>query len=32
VRSLLVPALARDIGAVAWWPGRPGRRTGTGQG
>lgn len=22
VRSLLVPALARDIGAVAWWPGR----------
>ncbi|MER7965725.1 MMPL family transporter [Streptomyces ardesiacus] len=31
VRSLLVPALARDIGAVAWWPGRLGRRTGTGQ-
>ncbi|MFE5604016.1 MMPL family transporter [Streptomyces coelicoflavus] len=28
VRSLLVPALARDIGAVAWWPGRLGRRTG----
>ncbi|MFI8946214.1 MMPL family transporter [Streptomyces sp. NPDC053750] len=27
VRSLLVPALARDIGAVAWWPGRLGRRT-----
>ncbi|MFC8858523.1 MMPL family transporter [Streptomyces sp. NPDC057144] len=32
VRSLLVPALARDIGAVAWWPGRLGRRTGTGRG
>ncbi|MGN3954069.1 MMPL family transporter [Streptomyces sp. WAC8370] len=31
VRSLLVPALARDIGAVAWWPGRLGRRTGMGQ-
>ncbi|MEU0224619.1 MMPL family transporter [Streptomyces sp. NPDC006284] len=34
VRSLLVPALARDIGAVAWWPGRlsreePGGRSGT---
>ncbi|MFG2679911.1 MMPL family transporter [Streptomyces sp. NPDC048392] len=27
VRSLLVPALARDIGTVAWWPGRPGRRS-----
>ncbi|MGQ4442642.1 MMPL family transporter, partial [Streptomyces violaceoruber] len=27
VRSLLVPALARDIGAVAWWPGRLGHRT-----
>ncbi len=27
VRSLLVPALARDIGAVAWWPSRLGRRT-----
>ncbi|MET9776977.1 MMPL family transporter [Streptomyces sp. NPDC006367] len=26
VRSLLVPALARDIGDVAWWPGRPGHR------
>ncbi|MEU6282773.1 MMPL family transporter [Streptomyces sp. NPDC047028] len=26
VRSLLVPALARDIGAVAWWPGRLGDR------
>ncbi|MET8482378.1 MMPL family transporter [Streptomyces tendae] len=26
VRSLLVPALARDIGAVAWWPGRLGHR------
>jgi RND superfamily putative drug exporter len=26
VRSLLVPGLARDIGAVAWWPGRLGRR------
>ncbi|MET7289357.1 MMPL family transporter [Streptomyces sp. NPDC005573] len=22
VRSLLVPALVRDIGALAWWPGR----------
>ncbi|MEH0448347.1 MMPL family transporter [Streptomyces sp. B21-101] len=22
VRSLLVPALVRDIGARAWWPGR----------
>ncbi|MFK4148816.1 MMPL family transporter [Streptomyces sp. NPDC004065] len=22
VRSLLVPALVRDMGAVAWWPGR----------
>lgn len=31
VRSLLVPALVRDIGARAWWPGRLGRdRTGTG--
>ncbi|WP_069772142.1 MMPL family transporter [Streptomyces sp. LUP30] len=31
VRSLLVPALVRDIGAPAWWPGRLGRdRTGTG--
>ncbi|MFE0809256.1 MMPL family transporter [Streptomyces sp. NPDC058794] len=26
VRSLLVPALARDIGAVAWWPSSLGRR------
>ncbi len=26
VRSLLVPALARDIGGVLWWPGRLGRR------
>lgn len=26
VRSLLVPALARDIGAAAWWPGRLGGR------
>ncbi|WP_435253085.1 MMPL family transporter [Streptomyces tendae] len=26
VRSLLVPALARDIGVVAWWPGRLGHR------
>ncbi|MEU5140434.1 MMPL family transporter [Streptomyces sp. NPDC021139] len=26
VRSLLVPALARDLGAVAWWPGRLGHR------
>ncbi|MGW6920497.1 MMPL family transporter [Streptomyces sp. NPDC054950] len=25
VRSLLVPALVRDIGAPAWWPGRLGR-------
>ncbi|MCQ9130405.1 MMPL family transporter [Streptomyces hilarionis] len=25
VRSLLVPALVRDIGARAWWPGRLGR-------
>ncbi|GAA2458432.1 MMPL family transporter [Streptomyces glaucus] len=25
VRSLLVPALIRDLGAVAWWPGRIGR-------
>ncbi|WP_030185734.1 MMPL family transporter [Streptomyces violaceorubidus] len=25
VRSLLVPALARDLGALAWWPGRPGQ-------
>ncbi|WP_369216137.1 MMPL family transporter [Streptomyces flavofungini] len=25
VRSLLVPALVRDIGDTAWWPGRPGR-------
>ncbi|WP_399893573.1 MMPL family transporter [Streptomyces sp. BBFR51] len=32
VRSLLVPALARDIGAVAWWPGRLGRRTPAGEG
>ena len=31
VRSLLVPALVRDIGPRAWWPGRLGRdRTGTG--
>ncbi|CAL9609124.1 Apo-petrobactin exporter [Streptomyces sp. enrichment culture] len=26
VRSLLVPALARDIGAKVWWPGRLSRR------
>ncbi|MFI1167511.1 MMPL family transporter [Streptomyces sp. NPDC020801] len=26
VRSLLVPALVRDIGAGAWWPGRLSRR------
>ncbi|WP_240468510.1 MMPL family transporter [Streptomyces dangxiongensis] len=26
VRSLLVPALVRDIGRLAWWPGRLGRR------
>ncbi|CAB48916.1 MULTISPECIES: MMPL family transporter [Streptomyces] len=31
VRSLLVPALARDIGAVAWWPGRLGHRTPAGR-
>ncbi|BDD70208.1 MULTISPECIES: MMPL family transporter [Streptomyces] len=31
VRSLLVPALARDIGAVAWWPGRLGHRTRAGR-
>ncbi|MFE9702753.1 MMPL family transporter [Streptomyces sp. NPDC005930] len=31
VRSLLVPALARDIGAPVWWPGRPGRRAGAGR-
>ncbi|WP_221353624.1 MMPL family transporter [Streptomyces beigongshangae] len=24
VRSLLVPALVRDIGPAVWWPGRPG--------
>ncbi|MFD9318847.1 MMPL family transporter [Streptomyces sp. NPDC060053] len=28
VRSLLVPALVRDIGAPAWWPGRLGRGRG----
>ncbi|MGW0337889.1 MMPL family transporter [Streptomyces sp. NPDC003011] len=27
VRSLLVPALVRDIGPTAWWPARPGVRT-----
>ncbi|MET7380860.1 MMPL family transporter [Streptomyces sp. NPDC005526] len=26
VRSLLVPALVRDLGAVAWWPGRLSRK------
>lgn len=26
VRSLLVPALAYDIGHRIWWPGKPGRR------
>ncbi|MFF9088414.1 MMPL family transporter [Streptomyces sp. NPDC014991] len=26
VRSLLVPALVRDIGRLAWWPGRLSRR------
>ncbi|WP_367123843.1 MMPL family transporter [Streptomyces phytohabitans] len=26
VRSLLVPALVRDIGPRVWWPGAPGRR------
>ncbi|MEV7203213.1 MMPL family transporter [Streptomyces griseoluteus] len=25
VRSLLVPALVRDIGPAVWWPGRPSR-------
>ncbi|MCQ9179964.1 MMPL family transporter [Streptomyces sp. IBSBF 2953] len=31
VRSLLVPALVRDVGARAWWPGRLGRdRAGAG--
>lgn len=29
VRSLLVPALVRDIGPAVWWPGRLGRRTRT---
>lgn len=28
VRSLLVPALSRDIGAAAWWPGRLSRAPG----
>ncbi|MCQ0025201.1 MMPL family transporter, partial [Streptomyces somaliensis DSM 40738] len=28
VRSLLVPALVRDIGPVSWWPSAIGRRTG----
>ncbi|MFF4424399.1 hypothetical protein ACFY04_27075 [Streptomyces sp. NPDC001549] len=36
VRSLLVPALALDLGDRFWWPGRPGstatRDTGTGTG
>lgn len=27
VRSLLVPALVRDIGRRAWWPGRLSRET-----
>ncbi|MFD7816676.1 MMPL family transporter [Streptomyces sp. NPDC059785] len=27
VRSLLVPALVRDIGRTAWWPGSLGRRS-----
>ncbi|MBX9426539.1 MULTISPECIES: MMPL family transporter [Streptomyces] len=27
VRSLLVPALVRDLGPVAWWPGALSRRT-----
>ncbi|MFF2305276.1 MMPL family transporter [Streptomyces sp. NPDC058128] len=31
VRSLLVPALVRDLGPVAWWPGRL-SRTATGPG
>ncbi|HBF80938.1 MAG TPA: hypothetical protein DD420_13720 [Streptomyces sp.] len=29
VRSLLVPALVRDIGRVAWWPGALSRDSGT---
>ncbi|MFF3484649.1 MMPL family transporter [Streptomyces sp. NPDC002701] len=29
VRSLLVPALVRDIGPAVWWPGRLARRTDT---
>lgn len=28
VRSLLVPALVRDIGPASWWPSAVGRRTG----
>lgn len=32
VRSLLVPALIRDIGRTAWWPGRLSRRPGPGKG
>ncbi|WP_427005872.1 MMPL family transporter [Pseudarthrobacter sp. H2] len=31
VRSLLVPALAYDLGARIWWPARPGRREQDGQ-
>jgi RND superfamily putative drug exporter len=27
VRSLLVPALAHDIGAKIWWPSKLGRQT-----
>ncbi|WP_207782230.1 MMPL family transporter [Phytoactinopolyspora limicola] len=30
VRSLLVPALAHDIGSRVWWPARAGRKGGTG--
>lgn len=30
VRSLLVPALVRDLGRTAWWPSALGRRAGTG--
>ncbi|MFJ6698300.1 MMPL family transporter [Streptomyces sp. NPDC091272] len=32
VRSLLVPALVRDIGAAAWWPGRLSRESAGGPG
>jgi RND superfamily putative drug exporter len=32
VRSLLVPALVRELGGRAWWPSRLGRRAGDGAG